>query len=87
MLYETHYFRKNLGAWQYLTPNHGIVFSAISENQLLPLNIIVSNVLSNKDNDLVKSKKEVQNLLSDLVKHKVVGEAVSEKIYRFTKSL
>lgn len=86
MLWQNHYFRRNFKEWEYnLSPNHSIIFSALPEGELVSFKTISKNVLTNKDNSLVKNEKEIKVLLEDLIKQKRIGELVSEQIYCITR--
>ncbi len=72
----THYFRKKIQVGQtHLSP----------EGELVTLNTIVGNVMCNKENDCIRKPQEVQTLLDDLVKYKLVGSVHGERLYRFCK--
>jgi len=88
MIWHTHYFRKDIHEWATPTsPQESLVLSAIPTGELLTINTILGNLLNNKDNDLIRSTREVRTYLDNLIKLGFVGEANFERVYKFVKSL
>lgn len=88
MLFHTHFYKKDIHQWKDVpSPQHSIVLNAIPNGELVTKKTIVNNVMIDKDNDLIKWANDVGPYLTDLVRDGYVGEAVSERIYRFIKTL
>ncbi len=84
--YQTIYFKKPLKYHKDApSPNHSVVLSSLPSGELVCLDRLSDYVLANKDNELVRSKREVQVLLGDLIKEKMVGEVHSERLWKFLK--
>lgn len=86
--FEKHYFRRNMHEWKNSpSANHSVVLHGVTLGKLVTLDEIVNNVLSNKDNDSVKNKRQVETLLADLIKDGGVTELHGERIYHWLSKL
>lgn len=86
MQFQTHFFKKEIHQWKDVpSPQHSIVLKAIPRGELVTLNTVVGNVMSDKDNDLIRKAGEVYSYLNDLVKGKYIAEVHGERLFKFLK--
>lgn len=59
-----------------------IILAAIAEGELLNFNTILGNVINNKDNDLLKNKKDVEHYINDCIQAGFLVEIHGEQLWR-----
>ena len=87
-MFATAYYRKFIKDWQAVSsPNYSVVLKAVPSGKLMYIEDIVKLVLNDKENDTVKSGREVESVLKSLITDGFVGEAHGLKIEKFIKTL
>jgi len=80
------FFKKPRHVWANAqTPAQSVLLTALPEGELLNFNTILGNVINNKDNDCLKTKKDIEGCLDDLIKQGHIVEIHGERLFRLFK--
>lgn len=81
--FKNAYLKKPRHVWSNAqSPSQSVLLTALPEGEILHLDTIVKNILSNKDNDSLKNERDIKICLSDSIKQGFIVEVVGESLWR-----
>lgn len=84
--FSTIFFKKPQHIWKTApSPQHSIILASMPEGEIFNINQLCDVVFKNKDNSLLKTRRDVVFYLHDCVDQGYIAELFSEKVYKLLR--